>query len=247
MIKKVILCITILFTILQANDNQIYREFKNGQDTIKWWKTLYPKLLLSGEEIKIINSYTFGNFSLINSKLRSGNPVSSLDENQKKMVKTLDEALSKTIVFENLLVYRYEGLGFISRLFGGDFIKKIYQNGSFTKNAKHQLEEINGKVYKDYGFMSTTMIRNSVFHSRPIELIIKVPKYSSALYVSLKELATFQTQYELLFPRGSVLKIEKYEFSNDNKKLSIYVKMADPCRKEPCIVEKVDNINQPKD
>lgn len=222
----ILLCFTSLLIMAQTiKDTQTYREFKYGQDTIKWWQTLYPKLLMSEEEIKMINAYTFGNFVVINAKLRSGEPLSKLDSKQQYMVQILDKALSKTIIFENLLVYRYEALTLLSRLCGKDLITKIYKNGSFSDDAKHYLEAINGKTYQDYGFMSTTMIRNSVFQTRPIELIIKVPKYSSALYVSLKEFAVFSTQYELLFPRGRTLHIESYEISQDKKRLSIYVKM----------------------
>lgn len=96
--------------------------------------------------------------------------------------------------------------------------------------------------------MSTTTIRNSIFQSRPVELVIKVPKYSDALFVSLKGLAAFESQYELLFPRNRVLSIESYEISKDHKKLTIYVKMTGPCYiNQPCEVEKVDNLKQPKE
>lgn len=237
----------LIIVAIQADDVG-YRKFKSGDEAEKWWRALYQNLHLTKEEIATINSYTFGDFSSINGRLRSGESLSSLNETQKKMVNILDKALSKTIIFENIITYRYESLSFLTRLYSEDYFKKIYKDGSFTKDAKHHLETINKKKYKDYGFMSTTLVRDSVFQTRQIELVIKVPKYTDALYVSLKELAAFPTQYELLFPRNRVMEIDSYEISDDNKRLTIYVTMLPPCHhKQVCTEEKVDNLKQPSD
>ncbi|WP_139452849.1 ADP-ribosyltransferase [Campylobacter armoricus] len=226
---------------------ETYKKFTSGEDVINWWSELYNGLILSKEEKDIIYQYTFGDFVVINDKLRNGFSISSLDEKQKNMVSRLDKALSKTIIFENIQVYRYETLGFLTKLIDKNLLHNIYKNGKFTDKAQHYLEALNHKKYKDYGFMSTTAIRNSVFQSRPIELIIKVPKYSSTTFVSLKDLAAFPTQYELLFPRDRVITIEKYEISNDKNKLTIYTKMTPPCYiNQKCEEEKVDNLKQPK-
>ncbi|EIJ4040983.1 hypothetical protein K9T45_000770 [Campylobacter jejuni] len=232
---------------LIANDAS-YKQFKSGQDAINWWLRLYGNNILNQEEKNIVYQYTYGDFVTINNKLRNGEGLYSLDEKQKDMVNKLDKALKKTIIFEDMIVYRYENLSFVFRLMDKGYFSKIYKDGKFTEKAKTYLELISHKKYRDYGFMSTTVIRNSVFQSRPVELVIKVPKYSDALFVSLKGLAAFNTQYELLFPRNRVLTIESYEISKDRKRLTIYVKMTGPCYiNQPCEVEKVDNLKQPSE
>ena len=85
------------------------------------------------------------------------------------------------------------------------------------------LDTLISKRYKDYGFMSTTMIKNSVFQQRVVELHIKAPKQTKAAFVSIKGLAAFETQYELLFPRNKILTIEGYKISDDRKRLAIDV------------------------
>ena len=77
--------------------------------------------------------------------------------------------------------------------------------------------------------MSTTLICNSVFHNRVVELVIKVPKYTSAMFVSTKDLTTFPSQYELLFPRDRTLTIQDYKISKDRNKISILVEMNGSC------------------
>ncbi|WP_104696968.1 MULTISPECIES: ADP-ribosyltransferase [unclassified Helicobacter] len=224
-----------------------YKKFYNGNEAINWWSNLYSGLKLSEEERATIYSYTYGNFVIINNKLRSGDPLFSLNEDQKKMVAILDKALSKTIIFEDTLTYRYEDLSFLSRLLGQDVVfTHIYKNGKILDSAKSYLDSLKNKRYQDYGFMSTTLIKNSVFQHRIIELVIKVPKYSLAMFVSIKGLAAFPSQYELLFPRDRILTIEDYKISEDRKKISILVAMDGPCYLgKPCEIKKVDNLRQP--
>lgn len=251
---KKLLCITfiVLYTFCFSKastdfNTAGYKKFYKGYQAINWWTTLYDGLILTSEEKSTIYSYTYGNFVLINNKLRSGDPLSSLNDEQKHMVAILDKALSKTIIFENILTYRYESLSFLSRLLEDSIIfTHIYKNGKFLDTAKDYLDSIKTKRYQDYGFMSTTLIQNSVFQHRVIELVIKVPKYSLAMFVSLKDLAAFPTQYELLFPRDRILTIEDYKISKDRKKISILVTMDGPCYLgQLCERKKVDNLRQP--
>ncbi|MBZ7935965.1 hypothetical protein H2279_04850 [Campylobacter sp. B0100352/1] len=247
--KNIIFLLLFLgFQLSLMADEESYKKFKTGREAVNWWIQLYGNNILSKEERDIVYQYTYGDFVVINEKLRNGEGLYSLNEKQKDMVKKLDKALRKTIIFENLIVYRYENLSFIFRLLDQGYFSKIYKNGKFTDQAKTYLELISHKKYRDYGFMSTTAIRNSVFQSRPVELVIKVPKFSDTLFVSLKGLAAFETQYELLFPRNRVLTIESYEISPDKKRLTIYVKMTGPCYiNQPCEIEKVDNLKQPSE
>lgn len=253
-LSKIIFC-SLLFHVSLANDisslgfdGDTYREFKSGDEAIAWWSRLYNGLILSKEEKDIIYDYTFGHFFAINDKLRAGNPLSLLNEKQKDMVKKLDNALSKTIIFENLKTYRYERLGFITRLLDSKFFfEHVYKNGKFVEKAGEvYLATILGKNYKDYGFLSTTLVRNAVFQDRPVELIIKVPKFSDAMFVSLKELAHFPSQYELLFPRNKIMKIESFSISEDRRKVSFVVSMYPPCYiNKPCEEPRIDNLKRP--
>ncbi len=225
-----------------------YREFYTGQDAINWWSRLYAGLKFPEDEREAIFNYTFGYYFAINDKLRNAKGIESLNEKEKQMLTTLDRALSKTIIFENFIVYRYENLSFLTRLINKDFFfRHIYINGKFQKGAAERyLNTLIDKKYKDYGFMSTTMMRNSVFQTRPIELVIKVPKLVDATFVSMPGLAVFQTQYELLFPRNRILTIETYKISDDRKKITIYTKMRGVCYfPDPCLEPRVDNLNQP--
>lgn len=229
-------------------DGDEYRVFNTGQDAIDWWSRLYAGLALSKEEKEIIYDYTFGNFFMINDTLRSGEPLESLTQEQKQKVKRLDEALSKTIIFENLQTYRYEKLGFITRLINAKFFfEHVYKNGKFIEGAAERyLSTLIDKKYQDYGFMSTTLVRNAVFQQRVVELIIKVPKFSDAMFVSMPELAAFNTQYELLFPRDRILTIESFSISEDRRKVSFVVKMHPPCyANRDCEIPRVDNLKQP--
>lgn len=225
-----------------------YREFKNGQDAINWWNEIYGSRVFDQEEKKIIYDYTFGNFFMINDKLRMGIPVSKLAKEDQEKVAKLDEALSKTYIFENFIVYRYEKLGFFTRLIPSDTVfSKIYKDGKFLDGAEEYLNKLINKRYKDYGFMSTTMIRNSVFQDRVVELKIKAPRSSKAVFVSIKDLAAFDSQYELLFPRGKILSLESYEISSDRKNITINVKMQPPCLySRSCDEIHVDNLRQPE-
>lgn len=237
-----------LFTNLHSQSFPGYREFKEGQEAIQWWSRLYENLILTQEEKNIIYDYTYGHFGVINEILRSGTPLSSLKDSQKDMVSRLDKALSKTILFENIITYRYERIGFISRLIRPDFFfDVVYKNGRFLEGAAERyLATLVGKHYKDYGFMSTTLIRNSVFQSRPIELIIKVPRLADAMFVSVPELAASPEQYELLFPRNRVLEFESFSISQDRRKITFIMKMSAPCRiDETCIEPIIDNLRQP--
>ncbi len=230
-------------------DDKHYREFHKGQDAIDWWNSIYSDRIFTPQEKQIIFDYTFGNFSSINSKLRDGMPLEKLKPEEQNKVMLLDKALDQTHLFENFIVYRYENLGFLTRLIKRDFFfENIYKNGVFLPNASEKLKElIINKKYQDYGFMSTTMIRNSVFQTRPIELVIKAPRLSKAVFVSLKDLAVFQTQYELLFPRGKILLINDFQISEDNKKITIYVQMQPPCHySAECRMQQVDNLKQPQ-
>ena len=151
-------------------------------------------------------------------------------------------------IFENFIVYRYEKLGFFTRLIPSDTVfSKIYKDGKFLDGAEEYLNKLINKRYKDYGFMSTTMIRNSVFQDRVVELRIKAPRLSKAVFVSIKDLAAFDSQYELLFPRGKILSLESYEISSDRKNITINVKMQPPCLySRSCDEIYVDNLRQPE-
>lgn len=230
----------------QEGSKPTYREFKSGEEAIKWYKQLYEGIKFTQEDKDIIKFYTDGHFVRINQSLRNGIPLESLTKDEQQKVEKLDAALSKTIVFQDLITYRYETLDFLTKLYGKEFLSKLYSQGKFTKNARHLLEGMRYKKYKDYGFMSTTLIRDSAFQERPIEFVIKVPRFSHALFASLKDFSAFPTQYELLFPRDRIFIFERYEVSNDKRRLTIHVQMAPLCWNiKDCPDLEEDNIKKP--
>lgn len=251
--KKINMGIRALFVVLLfvssllADNLQDYKQFHKGDAAINWWITLYGVNILPPEDQSAVSLYTSGAMSSINSKLRAPQNLSTFSEEDKKKVSNLDTALRKTIIFENLLVFRYETIAILGRLFERDFVEEIYKDRQFTSKAKDLLEKIVGKIYKDYGFMSTTVIRNAVFTYRPIELVIKVPRLSDALFVALPGYTIFLSEYEVLFPRNRMIQFERFEISEDKKKLTLYAKMLGPCFiGKPCDLDKPeDNIRKP--
>ncbi len=225
-----------------------YREFTKGQDAIDWWNSIYGINVFTKQEQEIIYEYTFGDFFMINDHLRAGKPVSTLTDVQKSKVAQLDEALSKTYIFDNFIVYRYERLAFLLRLIKEEVVfSQVYKGGVFLEDAEKVLDTLVTKRYQDYGFMSTTMIKNSVFQDRVVELHIKAPKQTKAAFVSIKGLAAFETQYELLFPRNKILTIESYKISDDRKRITINVQMQPLCiYSRSCDEIHVDNLKQPQ-
>lgn len=206
-----------------------YRTFSDGNDALQWGNKLYQGSKFTAEEQQIIYQYSTGS-TIFNSKLRSGTPFDELPKDEQMKINLLDSALKKFIVFEKVRVYRYENINLLERIgYSKEILyKDIYSNTKFTPQAEEYLKDITQRTYTDKGFMSTTLVKNALFHYRPIELVIKVPKYSDATFIARSGFTGFIHEYELLFPRNRTLHFEGFTISPDRKKLTLYAKMSGP-------------------
>lgn len=233
--KKVFFSFLLLYSFLLSNAfdykdwvDDGYREFKTGQEALYWGNTWTQGSLFSKEEQDIVYAYSTGS-SIFNSKLRAGAKLESLPLDEQSKIKLLDQALNKFIIFEKIIVYRYANVSVLANLYDNKiFYGDIYSNTKFKDGAEKYLEDIKHRSYTDPGFMSTTLIRSSVFTYRPVELVIKIPKYSDGLFIARSGFSHFIQEYEILFPRNRTLYFEGFSISSDRKKITLYAKMQGP-------------------
>ncbi|HHD1563991.1 TPA: ADP-ribosyltransferase [Enterococcus faecalis] len=72
-------------------------------------------------------------------------------------------------------------------------------------------------MYQEPGFLSTTLVKNSVFTHRPIELRIKVRRLKNVTYIGYLGMSCYSKELELIFPREEQLRIDSVSFSTNNK------------------------------
>lgn len=113
-------------------------------------------------------------------------------------------------------------------------MRKLIQLGmkhkkiKFNSKVRDLLKDIKKRKYIDPGFMSTTMLKDAVFGGRPIELRIKIPLYTTGLFIARGNFTFFIKEYEILFPRGRTLFFEGYDLSKDGSRLTLHAKMKGP-------------------
>ncbi len=71
------------------------------------------------------------------------------------------------------------------------------------------LEDLVGDVYRDKGFLSTSIDPNGVFTSKPVKLIIDVPPGAQARWV--QNISVHKSEQEVLLARNTPLKINSVE------------------------------------
>ncbi|QDO94255.1 hypothetical protein FNB79_09820 [Formosa sediminum] len=149
------------------------------------------------EEINIIDSfdnYQGEIFRHINKKLRGiGSYTAGFDNKLNKHICHLNKTINSFDVSENIIVAR--------------------RSKSFLFNGKKKLS-----IIKDYGFLSTSINishrkdsdgNNSDFEKDAL-LILKVPKFSKAIYCEkAQKESKRRTEFELLIQKGSTILIEK--------------------------------------
>lgn len=242
--KAILMILVFVANLLYCNDDDGYiddgyREFKNGDEALEWGNTWMRGSIFTKEEKEIILEYSKHSW-IFNDKLRAGWKFKDIPLEEQEKIKKLERALSKFPIFEKILVYRYASLSVLEQMYGRENvakmyvggkpspIEKIHKDGKFTEEAKKILKDIKKKIYIDRGFMSTTLIKNAVFGGRPIELVIKVPKYTTGLFIARKGFTLFIPEYEVLFQIGRTLYFEGFELSSDMKRLTLYAKMKGP-------------------
>lgn len=106
-------------------------------------------------------------------------PFVNLSLEEQKRISILDEAVAYPLITENIIVYRYANIDFFwtTWLFcTRNTCNNYSQTVLLTALDYFKNTGIVGKIYQDPCFLSTTLVKNSVFTHRPIELRIKVRK-----------------------------------------------------------------------
>lgn len=218
-----------------------YREFLTEEEALQWGNRWLRGSIFTKEEKDVILQYSKTSWTF-NEKLREGEKFEKLPKEEQALIKRLDRAVSKFPLFEDLYLYRYTGTYVLESMYGRGALVGTYTEETETdtlglehkkikfnkKKIKDLLKDIKKRRYIDPGFMSTTMVRNAVFSGRPIELKIKIPKYTTGLFMARSGFTLFIPECEILFPRGRTLFFEGYDLSEDGKRLTLYAKMKGP-------------------
>lgn len=234
--NKISLCIMFVFFMIIPNStvlaNEIFKEFTNAQEATTWGINHSGNYLFSDEQRQTFKDYTHNSHSF-NSNLRKGIPFSNLSIEEQKRISILDKAVAYPLITENIIVYRYANIDFFVRL--GYSLQEIEENicnnyfQTVVSTAADYLKNtgIVGRIYQDPGFLSTTLVRNSVFTHRPIELRIKVRKWKNATFLGYHGMSFYPKELELLFPRDEKLRVENISLSSNNK-IMIETQMLGP-------------------
>lgn len=168
------------------SDVESVKNFLNGY--IKWMNTL------SADQYLSLLEYTQSAYVNINAVLRGKS--AEFEGDNEKHCKSLHEALNKSIIDRNIIVYRG-----MSRAALGPY-------------ASLNPKQLVGKVIKDKGFMSTTLLTNAIPND-DIVLTIKVPNGTSGAPVSI--ISSHKSETEVLLNKGQQMVIT--HVSDDGSKI----------------------------
>lgn len=181
---------------------------------------------LSENEIESINYYTRKGYGVINQSLREN---LYMDDTLKKQIASLDNAIDSCVVHEDCIVRR--GI--------------TATNTSETYNAMSQLKT--GDIISDKAYMSTSIGASS---GGIIQLEIRVPKGTPAIFVGDNSLTKYTDENEFIFPRNTLLYINSVRIVNENVwgevRNSIYIDATVlPQIDIPVNIEKSYNLKHP--
>ncbi len=180
-----------------------YKIFKTTEEADAWvekYKSIFPtdsdtdKLFL-----KAIEYYTASGFPLFNNHLRDHKHLEE-DNYFYPYIAKMVEVLPKYHIPEDIIVYRYINKGLLKEMCKSCPLKR-------------------GSVIQDKGFMSTTLIRESVCQLRRdkklnVLLLISIPKGTKGTYVDL--LNDSLPEYEIILAPNTRLRVDcKFPFFNN--------------------------------
>ena len=152
---------------------------------------------LSNQQKQAINKYTGSAYREINGFLRGLRNASDIIK--EITIPKLTEGLSQGKLNMNTILFRGADID----MFTDDFVDRLMGNP----------QSVVGEVFKDKGFMSTSIASNSAF-DKNISLQILAPKGTEGVYV--KEFSQFKHENEFLLQKGTELKIVKVEMGRDD-------------------------------
>ncbi|BAB07250.1 BH3531 [Halalkalibacterium halodurans C-125] len=150
-----------------------------GKDDLNWIKGL------SADENEAIREYTGTAYRKINGYLRGKRPGS---ERVKEQIKHIDEAIRKFELKDGIMVYRNVGRDALP-------------------SSSERLKDLEGTIYKDDGYMSTSVLREGAFSSYDVMFEITVPG-GKGRGAYINEISLFKDEeYEFLIKRGASFRI----------------------------------------
>lgn len=172
-----------------------YTEFHSPKDTKLWYKKykdFFPSVKDEDKDfLYALDMYTASANPVFNNHLRHNEPLETSDFYYPYITSMVTKLPTYTIP-DNIIVYRYISKG---------LLKEMCPSYPPKKNM----------IMQDKGFMSTTLIRNSVNsyrdnRSQNILLVISVPTGTKGTYVG--ELPNMLTEYEVILAPNTKLRID---------------------------------------
>jgi len=152
------------------------------------YKTINP------DDLEKVKAYT-QSYSFINEPLRNQTYIGSSIKQQQffDYVKGMTNAIDKSVLKENMWVQRG--------------VDSLNINGLNISN--YNLDDLNGVVFEDQGFLSCGAAKGTGFTSNSVIMNIYCPKGTKALYVN--PISYFSGENEMIIQRGYSFKITKVE------------------------------------
>ncbi|WP_139354998.1 ADP-ribosyltransferase, partial [Clostridium acetobutylicum] len=175
----------------------------NMDQANEWGSQYYDNWLksLNDSERNAIRQYTGNDYKKINNYLRGVND--SLDGIDPKIIEDIKSGLKKASVPHDMKVYRGTDLNPLRNLI------------DVGKDGSLDFSSLVGKTFKDDGFMSTALVKESSFDYMNVSWEINVPKGTEAAYVS--KISYFPDEAELLLNHGQEMIIKEATVGSDGK------------------------------
>lgn len=141
---------------------------------------------LTTDESKCVSDYTGSAYKEINSQLRNGE-----NNGQDSAIQHITNAIEKSPMREDLIVYRGINNEGMNRLMAASNVSSV--------------TELTGTVFKDDGFVSTSIDKRCILGSNDCVLRIMVPKGSKALPVMWD--SKNPSENEVLLQRGKSFRV----------------------------------------
>ncbi|NRD77654.1 ADP-ribosyltransferase [Bacillus sp. BRMEA1] len=176
---------------------------KNVEEAHQWGRKYYDSWLesLTESERGAIKQYTGNDYKKINSYLRGfSDSLAGVDS---QVIDHIKSGLSKAEVPYDMKVFRGTDL----RPFD-DILER-------DKDGKINLDSLVGKIFKDNGFVSTAIVKESSFDHMAVSWEINVPKGANAAYVG--KISHFPDEAELLLNAGQEMIIKRVNVDSIGK------------------------------
>ncbi|MCY8929882.1 T7SS effector LXG polymorphic toxin [Bacillus subtilis] len=186
------------------NENsKITRDIKTVEEAHQWGSKYYDDWIksLTPSEQEAIKQYTGDDYKKINDYLRGISD--SLDGIDLDTIYNIKNGLDKARVPHNLQVYR------------GTDLRPLESLIEINKYGDINAESLIGKIFRDNGFVSTAIVKESSFDHMEVSWEINVPAGTNAAY--LGKISHFPNEAELLLNFGQEMVIKSAHVDSNNK------------------------------